>query len=352
MMLRRRLPVFVLWLLLCLVLPGQGRDWANDPPFVEIRFASRVAAIGDIHGAWPEFVASLKAVGMARPRPGPERALQWTGGTGLLILTGDYGDRGEYTREVYDAIFDLEAQAAQAGGRVIALLGNHEALLLNGTVAKWAKTLKPPKKQHYQNTIDSFTRAGLDFHEAISPKGRYGSWIRRRPLFAIVNGWLFIHGGVRDPATTRSELAADFRDALDAEAWSGPFFMGEKDVLWFREWWNDDLLVQRNLKLLGVSGIVFGHTIGAMGQEGQINIKNGKLISIDVGMCPVFGKSAGAGLVITATPQGKMTFEARYADHPPVELLTTTIAVPPAATKLAPTGTSGGPVWRRPWARP
>ncbi len=83
MMLRRRLPVLVLLLLVCLVLPGQARDWTKDPPFVEIRFAPLVAAVGDIHGAWPEFVASLKAVGMARPLPGPERALQWTPATGL-----------------------------------------------------------------------------------------------------------------------------------------------------------------------------------------------------------------------------------------------------------------------------
>ncbi len=330
MMIRRRPLVFAILLVLCLVQVVQARDWVKDPPFVEIRYAPVVAAVGDLHAAWPQFAASLEAVGMARKVPGREFALAWTGGTAVLIFTGDYGDRGLYTREVYESVMDLEAQAAKAGGRVIPLLGNHEVLLLNGTTEKWANTLKPPKQQHYQNTIDSFTKAGLDFHEAISPRGRYGAWIRRRPLFAIVNGWLFIHGGLRDPAITRSDLAADFRDALEAEAWSGPFFMGEKNVLWHREWWNNDQLVEQNLAALGVRGAVFGHTIGAMGTEGQINLKNDRLIGIDVGMCPVYGKSQGAGLLITANRQGTMKFQARYAAGQPVDLLTTTVTVPPA----------------------
>ncbi|GAB1354735.1 hypothetical protein MASR1M12_34740 [Erysipelotrichia bacterium] len=49
--------------------------------------------------------------------------------------------------------------------------------MLNGQVEEWAKTLTSHKKQHYQNTIDFFTRDGLDFHQAISENGVYGRYI-------------------------------------------------------------------------------------------------------------------------------------------------------------------------------
>ena len=182
----RRSLVAVLLLIVALTGPVWGRDWAKDPPWVEVQFAPLVAVVGDVHGAWPQFADSVEAVGMAKRLPGQDFRLAWTGGKAVLVFVGDYGDRGEYTHEVYDSIMDLEAQAQKAGGKVIPIFGNHETLLLNGTVEKWAKTLKPPKQQHYQNTIDSFNKTGTEFHKAISADGKYGAWIRRRPLFAVI----------------------------------------------------------------------------------------------------------------------------------------------------------------------
>jgi hypothetical protein len=292
------------------------RDWAKDPASIEIAYAPTVAVVGDVHGAFPELAASLECLGVAKQAIPDSFRLTWTGGTTLLIFTGDFNDRGVYTREVYDAVMDLETQAVRAGGRVIALLGNHETLLLNGTVEKWANTLKPPKNQHYQNTLDSFTKAGLDFHEAISPAGRYGAWIRRRPLFAVVNGFMFIHGGITKPSQNRASLVADFKKCVDADKWNSGMMSSETGPLWHREWWNDTALVNENFEKLGIQGVVFGHTIGAMGTEGEINVKDDRLIGIDIGMCPVFGKSHGGGLLVTIMPSGKMAFRARFPDRP------------------------------------
>lgn len=312
---------------------AQARDWAKDPAFVEIPVAPRMAVVGDVHGAFDEFAASLECLGFAK-RPIPDSfKLAWTGGTGLLVLTGDLTDRGLYTRETYDAVMDLEAQAARAGGRVVALLGNHEMLLLNGTVKKWAETLKPPKKQHYQNTIDSFTRAGLKFEQAISPAGRYGAWIRRRPLFAVVNGWLFAHGGVGKEPATRESLAAAYRAMVDADDWLNGAMMQQESVLWHRDWWNDADLVTRNLAALDARGVVFGHTVGALGTEGEIQARDGRIVSIDVGMTPTYAKSKGGGLSIERAADGTFAFTARYPDRP-AKLLFTQDAQPSAVREF------------------
>ncbi len=315
---RRIRIIFLVFLILAIASASFAyqRDWIKFPAWHEITGASRVFVVGDVHGAFDELTATLECLKIARRTAPDSFRFEWTGENSLLIMLGDLNDRGLHSKQVYDAVMDLENQAAKQGGQVICVLGNHEAMLLNGQVEEWAKTLTSHKKQHYQNTLDSFTREGLDFHQAISEKGLYGRWIRHRPLFAMVNGFMFVHGGLPNKPISRSELAADFRDDVEQGDWKKGIFMNHESVLWNREWWNNDKLVEKNLQVLGVQGIVFGHTIGALGPKGTIAQKNGKLISADVGMTPAYGNSKGGGLLITTTANGLMLFRAIYPDRP------------------------------------
>ncbi len=320
----RKIRLFLIFMLvLTASLIGSGleaRDWQRDPASVQVPFAPRVVAIGDVHGAFPQFAASLETAGMAKRTSSDGFDLTWTGGKDILVFTGDFTDRGLYTKQVYDAVMSLEKQADAAGGHVFPMFGNHEALLLNGTTEKWANTLTSHKKQWYQNTLDSFTKAGLDFHQAISPEGVYGSWIRRRPLFAVINGYMFLHGGLQAEPQGLTAIATRFRLDLEKGDFSSGIFMDEKGPLWNRDWWNDASLVERSLQMMGLRGVVFGHTVGAMGTEGVINVKNNELIGIDIGMCPAYGKSQGGALVMTATSDGGITAEAVYPDRPTAKL--------------------------------
>jgi hypothetical protein len=88
--------------------------------------APRVVAIGDIHGAIDEFRGILKTAGLA------DDSGRWSGGNAVLMQTGDYMDRGSGTRAVLDLLMALEQQAKDAGGRVSAVLGNHEVMNLIG----------------------------------------------------------------------------------------------------------------------------------------------------------------------------------------------------------------------------
>ena len=86
----------------------------------------RVVAVGDIHGAFDEFVAVLRGTGLV------DAELSWTGGTTHLVSVGDLLHRGDYGRQVIDLVMRLQREAAEAGGAVHVILGNHEVMSLTG----------------------------------------------------------------------------------------------------------------------------------------------------------------------------------------------------------------------------
>ena len=82
--------------------------------------------MADAHGAYDRLVAILRAAGLVDGRQ------RWSGGRAILVQTGDVTDRGADSRRILDLLRRLEGEASRAGGRVHALLGNHEAMRMIG----------------------------------------------------------------------------------------------------------------------------------------------------------------------------------------------------------------------------
>jgi len=186
--------------------------------------AERVVAIGDIHGAINEFRRILKAAGLA------DDSGRWTGGKTVLLQTGDYTDRGAGTRAVMDLLMALEPQAKNAGGRAFALLGNHEVMNLIGDTrdatpeifatfadAKSAERQKDawaayarlgpakaakgePVPAVYQQTQQAWLVAHppgyVEYRDAFGPRGKYGAWLRTKPIVTEYGGSIFMHAGI------------------------------------------------------------------------------------------------------------------------------------------------------------
>ncbi|MCU0235172.1 MAG: metallophosphoesterase [Thermoanaerobaculales bacterium] len=202
--------------------------------------ASRIVAVGDVHGAFDELVAILER---ARLIDGEAR---WIGGTSTLIQSGDLFDRGLQVPEVLDLLMRLQGEAAAAGGEVIVLLGNHEGMNLIGfyrdvnpdIYARFADThsekrrkqgfdafkkyhraraeraglVAPPISDELKQTWMSLYPPGrIEYEEAFGPEGRYGRWLRTLPVAVLKNDTLFIHAGL-GPA-----LAGMSLDAINAE---------------------------------------------------------------------------------------------------------------------------------------
>src|SRR6187402_2336661 len=106
---------------------AQSRNQASAFP-CDIQTTERIVAVGDIHGAFDQFVAILRTAGLIDNRN------RWSGKKAVLVQTGDILDRGADSRKALDLLRKLEGEAQRAGGRVYALLGNHELMRL---VSDW-----------------------------------------------------------------------------------------------------------------------------------------------------------------------------------------------------------------------
>ena len=175
---------------------------------------SRIVAVGDVHGASESFVEILKKAGLI------DAQKQWIGGRAVLVQTGDVTDRGAGTRAALDLLMALEPQAAKAGGRVHALLGNHEVMNLTGEMR--------------DATPEIFASFGGEaaMREAFSPTGHYGRWLRTKSMIASIDGTIFMHAGISPDEQSRSIDELNSRVRRDIEVWDdGVRFMQKRQLV-------------------------------------------------------------------------------------------------------------------------
>jgi hypothetical protein len=297
----RYLLVFAI-LLGALVLVADGRGTAAQAPAAapcDIRTRERIVAIGDVHGAYDRFVGILRAAGLIDARA------RWIGGRAILVQTGDVVDRGAHSRRALDLLRRLEGEAARAGGRVYALLGNHEVMRMvwdlrylspeevaafrNGrsedlreqvyatVAADAAQRARAEKREHDEATFrEQFMRdiplGFIEMRQAFGPTGDYGKWLRERPTLVRINGIAFVHGGI-DEATAilgcegiNEAIRRDLTFTQPTpELVSRMLAMSETSPLWYRglaEEPDPGFAPQAAaiLRTLGARAIVVGHT--------------------------------------------------------------------------------------------
>ena len=87
---------------------------------------ARVVVFGDLHGDYGKFHDMLAQAGLIDGRD------NWSGGQTHLVQVGDVPDRAPDTRKIVELMMKLEPQARRAGGYVHALIGDHEAMNMEG----------------------------------------------------------------------------------------------------------------------------------------------------------------------------------------------------------------------------
>ena len=186
--------------------------------------SQRVVAIGDIHGEYAGLVTILRAAQLIDDDD------RWIGGTATLVQTGDFTDRGPRVRQVMDLLMNLQKQAAEQGGEVIVLLGNHEVMNLVGNFesatpeiyAAWAtEESETLREEAWEGWVDwrrqmARTRGGsppddadrragwlemhppgfLEYMRDLAADGKYGSWLKDLPVMVKIGDAMFMHAGV------------------------------------------------------------------------------------------------------------------------------------------------------------
>jgi hypothetical protein len=151
------------------------KDTAPD----EIQNAGKILVMGDIHGGYDSLVLFLRRNGIIDP------SLQWCWGDGHLVFVGDIFDRGDRVTESLWLIYRLEDQAANAGGAVHFILGNHEIMVLTGD-------LNYVSDKYLLMT----SRLNINYSSLFSRRTVLGQWLRTKNTIIRINGNLFVHAGL------------------------------------------------------------------------------------------------------------------------------------------------------------
>lgn len=109
----------------------------------------------------------------------------WTYGKGHFALIGDVMDRGTDVLPIYWLLYKLEAEAAQAGGAVHFMLGNHEPLVLMND-----------NRYTTPNYLAMASRLGVPYNYFFSPRTELGRWIISRNTIERIGRNILVHAGL------------------------------------------------------------------------------------------------------------------------------------------------------------
>jgi hypothetical protein len=225
---------------------------------------ARIVAVGDLHGdfsAWRDIAGAAGIVG---------RNGQWAGGKTTLVQLGDLVDRGPDSLKIIRELMRLQKEAPKQGGRVIVLVGNHEAMNVLGdlrytTPGEFA-AFADEKSPQMRDRLYEAKKAEIEArYRAKDPKmsaaairdawmkatplgwteqrlawnrdGQVGRWVLSNPAVALVNGNLFAHGGISAEYSKLkvAEINGKVAAALAAVARSpGSILSDPLGPLWYR----------------------------------------------------------------------------------------------------------------------
>jgi len=292
-----------------------------------------------VHGDFDNFVATLREAELIN------RRRNWIGGSAHLVQVGDLPDRGPDTDKVIELMRKLEEQAAEDGGMVHALIGNHEAMNILGDLRyvhpgeyeafrnRNSRELRDRfYAQHVQQRQDAdpefvaddiyrdsfdqrFPLGYVEHRFAWAADGEIGSWVLSHNAVIRIDRSLFLHGGVGPAMLGMSlyEVNETVRTELGGALGEEPGLSEVEDgPLWYRGLAQGDEALESAhldavLAFYDVDRIVIGHTPGL----GTIVPRfDGRVLVIDSGMSEYYGGYSasleilsGAGGVSVSTIQ-------------------------------------------------
>lgn len=296
--------------------------------------SQRIVAIGDLHGdfsAWRNIARAAQLI---------DGNGHWIGGNAILVQTGDAVDRGPDSLKIIQDLMRLQNEASNANGRVIALVGNHEAMNVTGdfryvSAGDYAAYVDSRSAQRRENvyesnkkTIETFYRqrdpgmsgdaiklawlqatplGSIEHRVAWAPNGTIGRWIADNPAVALLDGNIFVHGGISPAYAHRTVEAinSEVRSALLAHTTDPHAIINdEAGPLWYRGLAGSNApaaagdpaatpsppvpigdQLQTLLSAFGAKRIVIGHTPNL---QGIAILYDGRLVCIDTGISNVY----------------------------------------------------------------
>lgn len=295
---------------------------------------ARLVAVGDLHGDYSAWLDIARDARLIDPRG------RWAGGNTTLVQLGDVTDRAPDSLQIIRTLQQLAKQAPRSRGKVVVVLGNHEAMNLLGdlrytTPGEFAAFVEGDSSARRDRAYDRNRQAieagyraknpamtetaihaawiaatplgWLEHRVAWRPDGELGRWATRNPAIVKIGDTLFVHGGIsaeyaKLPIAEINRRAAAAMGAADDNPKS--ILNDPLGPLWYRGLVGPDPDAEAEraatpgprptadaeltavLTAYGARRLVIGHTPSLAG----IAIKNeGRLIRIDTGISRFYG---------------------------------------------------------------
>ena len=288
----------------------------------------RIVAIGDLHGdhaAWRDIATAAGLI---------DRTGRWSGGRTIVVQTGDVADRGPDSLKIIRDLRRLQSEARGTGGRVIVLVGNHEAMNMTGDLryvhpgeyaafrgprsqalrdryySDHRRSIEEAARRRSPELTDEQIRAAweqatplgmVEHQQAWHPTGEVGAWVVRNPAVVELGDLLFVHGGIGGPYAEMSLREINRRVALALAARDeseNAIINDPRGPLWYRGLVARDEdapgefppSIEEELKEVlrrhRARSIIIGHTPSL---KGIAISHDGRLVQIDTGISRHYG---------------------------------------------------------------
>lgn len=265
-------------------------------PSWKYRQPEKVFVMSDPHGRLDCVVSLLKGNGVI------DDDLNWNYGTNHLMIIGDIFDRGDDVPQIFWLVYKLEQEAAQAGGCVSFLLGNHEPMVLANDLRYCT--------EKYHKLAD---KLGVSYAQLFGADTELGRWLAVRNTMQVIGKNLYVHAGLGQefyernlsiPTVNEEMSRALFMSKKERKQLSEltAFLYGNSGPIWYRGLVRDaekyhpissDTL-KRILKRYKVKRLIVGHTIF----EDVSTFYNERVIDVNVNNVKNRDKRLGRGLLI------------------------------------------------------
>ena len=309
---------------------------AGMPAAAQRQNTPRLVAIGDLHGDHDAWMAIAQAARLIDAQG------RWVGGNTTLVQLGDVTDRGRDSLRIIRNLQQLQRESMTAGGRVVVVLGNHEAMNVFGDLryttpeeyAAFADARSRARRERVyianRRQLEAAARAEnpgispsavrdqwlaktplgwVEHRAAWAPSGVLGRWAISNPAVVKIGDTLFVHGGLSsqyaaigiDEVNRRVAAAMARAEASPTSILSDPI-----GPLWYRGLVTRDPRIDRDasralagkprlsledelatvLAATGTKRVVVGHTPSL---RGVIIGHGGRLIRADTGNARHYG---------------------------------------------------------------
>jgi hypothetical protein len=257
---------------------------------------ARLVAIGDLHG---DLAATRKALRLAGAIDEHDH---WIGGELVVVQTGDQLDRGDDEQAILELLARVQREAAEAGGTLHILNGNHEFMNALGDL----RYVTPggfadfedapgvdPKAPELAKVMVNFPAPAQARAAAFWPGQPWAKQLGQRNVAVVVGDSVFVHGGLTPAwAGQIKQINAQAQAWLRGERPEPPSaVLDPNGPVWSRHFSDnpdasDCAMLEESLAKIGVARMVVGHTVHT---EGVSSACDERVWMVDVGMAAHYG---------------------------------------------------------------